>query len=207
MTDAPESKPLLRATALEVHGLAPVSLSLAAGECVALRGASGSGKTVLLRGLADLDPGAGQVFLEDRERNTFTGPQWRKQVRYLAAEPGWWADTPREHYSSPDGMGDIIEALGLTSAHLDRPLALLSTGERQRLALVRAIADAPPVLLLDEPTGALDGRAVGLAEDLLKRQLAGGTAILLVSHDDAQIERLAHRQLEINGGAVRGVAA
>lgn len=194
---------MLRIESLEVYGLEPVSFEVAAGECLAVQGPSGSGKTVLLRALADLDPVKGQVFLDGTERNALSGPQWRKHVRYAAAEPGWWGETPREHFTHHDGLEKLISSLGLQVAQLDQSIAQLSTGERQRMALARAMLDAPSVLLLDEPTGALDAKATVQAERVIKRQLKKGCTVILVSHDPAQVKRLAHRKLTIGGGKIR----
>ncbi len=194
---------MLRAELLEVYGLDPVSFEVAGGECLAVQGPSGSGKTVLLRALADLDPVAGRIFLDGAERNGFSGPEWRKRVRYAAAEPGWWGETPREHFSQGEGLDQLVTTLGLKTIQLDQGLSRLSTGERQRMALVRAMIDAPSVLLLDEPTGALDAKATAQAERVIARQLKKGRAVILVSHDPAQIRRLATRKLTISGGRAR----
>ncbi len=195
--------PLLRIESLQVHGLEPVSFELDGGECLAIQGPSGSGKTVLLRALADLDPAEGRIFLDGAERNALSGPEWRKRVRYAAAEPGWWGETPRAHFSSGEGLEKLIASLGLKSAQLDQSLAKLSTGERQRMALARTVIDAPSVLLLDEPTGALDAKATAQAERLIKQQLRGGHAVILVSHDPNQVKRLANRKLTLRGGKFR----
>jgi ABC-type proline/glycine betaine transport system ATPase subunit len=88
-----------------------------------------------------------------------------------------------------------LSALALDVAALTRPIAELSTGERQRLGLIRAVADEPTVLLLDEPTCALDPQTAALAEELIKFQMLAGRALMLVSHDAAQIARLAHARL------------
>lgn len=194
---------MLKLENVQVHGLEPVSFEVADGECLAVQGPSGSGKTVLLRAIADLDPVQGQVYLDSIERNTLSGPEWRKRVRYAAAEPGWWGETPREHFAQSEGLDKLVRALGLKVAQLDQSLAQLSTGERQRMALARAIYDAPSVLLLDEPTGALDAKATAQAERVIKRQLKNGHAVILVSHDPGQVRRLASRKLTIRGGKVR----
>src|SRR3954471_19572319 len=78
--------------------LKPASFALSMGECVAIRGPSGAGKTLLLRAVADLDPNAGSVILENRNRSTIPGPEWRRLVGYVPAEPGWWAETVGEHF-------------------------------------------------------------------------------------------------------------
>ncbi len=194
---------MLRIDSLQVYGLAPVSFEVAKGECVAVQGPSGSGKTVLLRALADLDPAKGQIFLDGTERNSMSGPAWRKQVRYAAAEPGWWGETPREHFAQGAGLDKLVNQLGLKSTQLDQSVTQLSTGERQRMALVRAVFDRPSVLLLDEPTGALDAKATKQAERLIRRQLKAGHVVIFVSHDPEQVKRLADRKLTIRGGKVR----
>lgn len=198
---------MLKVEALKVHGLEPVSFEVAEGECLAVQGPSGSGKTLLLRAIADLDPADGEISLDSRERAALTGPEWRRRVRYAAAEPGWWAQTPGQHFTGTGPPAELLTALGLDPAMLDKPLARLSTGERQRLALVRALADSPPVLLLDEPTGALDSAAAARVERLLKGELEAGRVILLVSHDRAQAARLADRRLVIGEGKARLEAA
>lgn len=194
---------MLKLEQLIVHGLEPVSLEIDAGECLAIQGDSGTGKTVLLRAIADLDLSQGHVMLDDAERASMSGPQWRSRVRYAAAEPGWWGEMPDEHFQDPKRAADSARTLGLDAAVMERPISQLSTGERQRLALVRALEGAPDVLLFDEPTGALDEKATAKVEKLLKGQLKEGRIILLVSHDPKQIKRLAHRKLTIRDGKVR----
>lgn len=194
---------MLKLEQLIVHGLEPISLEIGAGECLAVQGASGTGKTVLLRAIADLDPSQGQVLLDNAGRGSMSGPQWRSRVRYVAAEPGWWGERPDEHFQNPKRAADSALTLGLDAAVMDRPISQLSTGERQRLALIRAIEDAPDVLLFDEPTGALDAKATAKVEKLLKGQLKEGRIILLVSHDPKQIKRLARRKLTIRDGKAR----
>ncbi|WP_428298281.1 ATP-binding cassette domain-containing protein, partial [Hyphomicrobium sp.] len=114
-----------------------------------MEGPSGSGKTRILRAIADLDPVDGQIFLDGAERRETPAQAWRRAVRYVAAEPGWWADTPRATLADPGKsevrIARLVAAVGLGEEALDRPVSQLSTGERLRLALVRALADEPSV--------------------------------------------------------------
>lgn len=183
-------------------GLGPVSLRLAAGECVVVRGASGSGKTLLLRAIADLDPSSGRVSLGGAERSTMPGFVWRRRVGYVPAEPGWWADKAGEHFPSWQEALPMVRALMLADDVGDRAVIHLSTGERQRLALVRALMQEPEILLLDEPTAALDEASRDAVEAVLKARREAGMAMLWVTHDPEQARRVASRVVEISGGQV-----
>jgi ABC-type proline/glycine betaine transport system ATPase subunit len=114
-----------------------------------------------------------------------------------SAEPAWWGAKAREHFPATAKLDRLLSAVGLESVLLDRPISELSTGERQRLGLVRAIADEPRVLLLDEPTSALDAQAAALAEELIKFQILLGRIVILVSHDSQQLTRLANARLQL----------
>lgn len=202
---------MLRVERLAVPGLPSLSFEVGDGECMAIEGPSGIGKTRLLRAIADLDAAEGRVVLDGVERSEMPAWQWRRQVRFAAAEPGWWGDTPRASVLTPASDAarvlKLIANLGLDAGILDRPLTELSTGERQRLALVRALADQPRVVLLDEPTGALDSVSAALAEELIRYQALAGKTVILVSHDKLQIERLADLRLQLAAPALGEVAS
>lgn len=190
---------MLRVEKLKVGKLPALSFELPPGECLAVEGPSGAGKTRLLRAIADLDPAPGYVYLEAVERSEMSAPEWRRRVRYVAAEPGWWADTARAHIpvSAAARFERQAAALGLKSDVIARPIADLSTGERQRLALARALVDDAKVLLLDEPCAALDSANAALVEELIRYQLLSGRSVILVSHVEGQVERLAHSRLQL----------
>lgn len=170
----------------------PFELSLSGGTCAAITGPSGSGKSLFLRMIADLDPNEGEVWLNGRERASMSAPEWRKQTSYVSAESGWWADQVIEHFAAytRTEIATLSARLGVRADLLDSPVAQLSTGEKQRLSLVRALLRNPPVLLLDEPTGPLDEGSVAQVEALLHERMAAGTSILLVTHDPRQAERM-----------------
>ena len=203
----PTPAPLLEVSGLELPGLEPISFELARGECLAVRGASGSGKTLLLRALADLDARDGTVRLEGVERAGVPATRWRRRVAYASAEPGWWAEEVGDHFASWAAAADLVRALGLPADLEHQPVARLSTGERQRLALVRTLLTEPAVLLLDEPTSGLDPAATAAVEGLLSDRLRAGTAIVLVSHDEGQAKRMGRRVLHLANGRAEVVDA
>ncbi|QVQ28388.1 ABC transporter ATP-binding protein [Achromobacter deleyi] len=202
MQPSSDPRPLLRLRGLYSERLAPVSLDLAAGECAAIVGASGSGKSLLLRQVADLDPGHGEAELDGRRRSAMRGFEWRRHVVYCQAEAGWWDDHVGAHFTDRAAALAVMGRLGLAEARLDALVHELSTGERQRMGLVRALVQAPRVLLLDEPTAALDRAATDLVEQELLRVLAGGAAILLVTHSPEQAARLARRSWRMDQGSM-----
>ncbi|MDB5495805.1 MAG: transporter related, partial [Phenylobacterium sp.] len=77
----------------------PFDLALAPGACAAIAGHSGSGKSLFLRMVADLDPNTGEVGLDGVPRATLSAPDWRRTVPYVAAESGWWRDHVAEHFA------------------------------------------------------------------------------------------------------------
>ena len=161
------------------------------------------GKTLLLRAIADLDPNQGLVSLEGRDRSTIPAPEWRRLVGYVPAEPGWWAETVGEHFGEWAAAAAVLTNLGFPEETKSWPISRLSTGERLRLALVRALIIRPKVLLLDEPTAALDAASVAAVEAVIASRIRGGLAVLWVTHDAGQARRIARRQLAVEAGRVR----
>jgi len=189
--------------------LSEVSLAVAAGETVALVGESGSGKTTLLRMFNRMaEPTAGTVRVEGlpvaetdpfalRRRIGYVPqdggllPHWRveRNVELVPRLLGWDAARRRER------AREMLELVGLSAAvHAGRYPAELSGGQRQRVAFARALAADPPILLLDEPFGALDT----LTRHELHRQFLDLRArlpktMVLVTHDLGEAFRLADR--------------
>ena len=190
---------------LQTALIGPVDLCLAEGQITVLSGASGAGKSLLLRAIADLDPSTGEVVLEGTRRESIPAPLWRQRVGFVPAESGWWAPIVGAHFRPAPDPGPHLAALGLADA-LGWEVARLSSGERQRLALVRALQLGPSVLLLDEPTSALDPDSVEAAEQLIRAQAGRGVAVLLVSHDAEQRARLGDAFYTIVAGKVERAA-
>ena len=189
----------LRIEDLRTRGVHASALQIDSGDCVALHGPSGSGKSLLLRAIADLDESSGEVWLDDHPRSGFSGPDWRHRVMYLAAESHWWGSRVGEHAS--DWRPADLEALGFDADVLEFDVQRLSSGERQRLALARALAYAPSVLLLDEPSANLDTPNTDRLERLVADwRASSGGSVLWVSHDPRQRTRVASRQYQMLAG-------
>lgn len=196
-----KSPPLLQIKQLSRTTFAPVTLDIAAGECVCLYGPSGAGKSQLLRAIAELDPSEGELRLDGVPSTDLSPSEWRKQVGLLPPESSWWHDTPAAHFHN--GMPVPLAELGLDESMLEQPVTRLSSGEKQRLALLRLLANRPRVLLLDEPTANLDPDNTHRVEaviDAYRRQ--HGAAVLWVSHDRAQTTRVADRCLRFDKGNI-----
>jgi ABC-type iron transport system FetAB ATPase subunit len=176
--------------------LDPFDLELAPGECITLSGPSGSGKSRLLRAIADLDPHGGKAWCDDSEQQALSGPAWRRRVALLPAESAWWSERVSDHFQQLDRA--TLGLLKLPSDSGGWQVNRLSSGERQRLALLRLLSIEPEVLLLDEPTANLDPTNIERVEGLIERwRRDHQTALLWVSHDPAQRRRVSERSLRI----------
>ena len=184
----------LRVVKLSNEFLQPISLSVPSGKCLCLSGPSGVGKTVLLRAIADLDPSHGKVFLGNLEHMSVDGPTWRRNVGLLPAESHWWRERVGAHFA--EAQIAEVEQLGFDAKVLDRRIVGLSTGERQRLALLRLLSQRPKALLLDEPTASLDPKNARRVEKLIAAYRSKHKIpVLWVSHDPRQIKRVSEHHL------------
>ncbi|APX94094.1 ABC transporter [Halomonas sp. 1513] len=194
--------PLLRLDAIAIGHLHAVSLEIAAGDIVCLSGPSGSGKTRLLRAIADLEPHGGEAWLGKVARRDWRGSDWRQRVMLIPADSQWWYERVGEHFPDPRcaTLKADLQQLGFAAETLDWDVARLSSGEKQRLGLLRAIAHRPKVLLLDEPTANLDADNITRCEAWLRQRIRDTPlAALWVAHDMQQIARVATRHLHIAG--------
>lgn len=193
-----------------ITGLEPVSLVLKPGECIGLSGESGSGKTRLLRALADMDEHSGGLQLEAALCEAAGAHVWRKQVALLPAESQWWRDSVGEHFCiSHDNAGSdcldqqAIERLGFSKDVMNWQVSRCSSGEKQRLSLLRLLVNRPRVLLLDEPTANLDPEKLKCVEQLIADYIAHEKACCIwVSHSEEQLQRVATRRFTITGGVL-----
>ena len=177
--------------------LPTVSFNAETGTCICIHGESGTGKTLLLRAIADLDPNQGKVTLDSKLREDFAANEWRRLVTYLPAESHWWSDNVMDHFPA-----DAVDfsLLGLPEEIGSWQVSHLSSGEKQRLALLRSLHHEPQVLLLDEVTANLDDENTRRVEQLISSKLHEGLTVIWVSHDPRQRERMANKSYLIQDG-------
>jgi len=194
--------PDLEVTELCFQDRGPYSFQVKGGECIGLEGASGAGKSRLLRAVADLDPRTGHLVLGGVDADTVSAPQWRRMIGLLPAESGWWLDLVGDHFHDFATLDpEMLADLGFEPSVQDWQVSRLSTGERQRMAILRLLVNRPSCLLLDEPTASLDPRAVEKVEELLCAYGDENQApIIWISHDSEQLNRVSRRRLRMEKG-------
>lgn len=198
---------MLQLLGLKRLHVGPVHFDLEAGACIAIEGRSGAGKSILLRMIADLDPHEGDAALAGQACSRTPAPAWRRSVTYVAADSGWWFDRVDAHFAVDADLARLFPRVGLPAETAQWPVARLSTGERQRVALLRALQPANRVLLLDEPTSGLDPDSTQKVEALLRERLAQGTGIVMVTHDPEQPARMGARRFVMQEGQLREASA
>jgi thiamine transport system ATP-binding protein len=190
-----------------------VTLSLGAGEVLAVLGASGAGKSTLLRAIAGLEPATGTMAWEGRDLAGV--PAYQRGFALMFQDGQLFAhlsvarnvDYPLRLRRMPRAerearVAELLTLVGL-EGHGARLPATLSGGERQRVALARALAAAPRLLLLDEPLSALDAELrVRLAADLRRILSTTGTTAILVTHDQDEAFAVADRIAVMRDGRI-----
>ena len=203
-----------------VRALREVDLAVGAGEFVAVMGPSGCGKSTLLNLVAGLEtPSDGEIFLAGESLSGKDESELahlrRRHVGFVfqffnlledssalenIALAAVIAGAPRRRAELR--ARQLLDLLGLPDKAADLP-GVLSGGQRQRLAIARALANEPTLLLADEPTGALDSAGGLEVLELFRRLHAGGQAILLVTHD-SRVAGAAERIVQMQDGRIIG---
>jgi osmoprotectant transport system ATP-binding protein len=196
--------------------LADLNFAIAAGEFLVLLGRSGSGKTTTMKLINRLiTPTQGQVLVQGRPTTEWNSIQLRRQIGYVIQETGLFP-----HYTVEQNIGlvptlqrwnpkqvkarahELLDLVGLEPGKFaDRYPRQLSGGQRQRVGVARALAADPPIMLMDEPFGALDPiTRVELQQELRQLQRTLGKTIVFVTHDLQEAFTLASRIGLMDGG-------
>jgi putative ABC transport system ATP-binding protein len=190
--------------------LQPANLHLKAGDHVVVMGASGSGKSILMRSLAFLDTlDGGELRYRGNRIACHDIPAYRSHVAYVAQRPALFPGSVEDNLRLPFALKQhcqkrfdrravvaLLDAVRQSAGFLEKAARDLSGGEAQILNLLRLLQFDPTILLLDEPTSALDVAATAMVEALVKRwaeQKPGVSATLWVTHDEAQSRRVGNR--------------
>jgi energy-coupling factor transport system ATP-binding protein len=191
-----------------------MSLTIAAGEFIAIVGQNGSGKTTLAKmSVGLLAPDSGKVLLEGRDRTTLRPAETAHEIGYVFQNPDHqiFADTVEAEVKfGPRNFGlddreiesrcaEVLEAVGLENERDTDPF-LLGKGQRQRLAVASVLALRPRLLILDEPTTGLDYREQRKMMKLVSDLNAGGVAILMITHTPWLVAEYARRAILMRAG-------
>ena len=203
----------------EQISLQPISLTIEAGQFVTILGTSGSGKTTLLKLLNRLiEPSTGEIRLQGQSTKTIPAPMLRRQMGYVIQQAGLFP-----HMTIAQNISAVPQILGWSTSRTaarveellnlvelppeefkDRYPAQLSGGQQQRVGLARALAGDPPILLMDEPFGAIDAiTRLNLQGELLRIQQKLRKTIVFVTHDIAEALKLGDKVLAMHAGQMQ----
>lgn len=199
--------------------LRDVTLQLHGGDRLAVVGPTGSGKTLLLRAIAQLDKAEeGEVLWHGRMVASQDVPTFRSRIVYLHQRPALFDGSIEDNLRRPFTLAvhrerkydqgrieTLLKSLGRDLSFLSKKPGDLSGGEAQIVALLRAVQIDPEVLLLDEPTAALDATATEAVETLVESWLSSAAesrSLIWISHDMVQTKRIANRTLVMNRGQI-----
>ena len=190
--------------------LRAVTLDIPDDGITVLLGPSGAGKSTLLRLCNRLEvPTAGTVRFRGRDLAALDPLDLRRRVGMVFQRPVLFAGSVRDNLAEADGgVSDrrfeaALDRAALDGSFLERPAAELSGGEAQRVCLARALIAGPEAVLMDEPTSSLDGAAAARLERLGRQLADNGTPVVWVTHDLAQMNRIADRVAILLDGALR----
>ena len=189
--------------------IAGVDLDVEPGRITVLTGPSGSGKTTLLRLCNRLDvPTSGRLVFNGDDVASLDPLALRRRVGMVFQRPTLFGGTVRDNLAvalpgaTEETMRNVLERVGVAAALLSAAGDTLSGGEAQRVCLARTLLTEPEVLLMDEPTSSLDAGATSVLEDLTAELVEGGLSVLWVSHDLAQVRRIACDRIVLMDGRI-----
>jgi len=187
-----------------------IDMTVNQGETFVILGPTGSGKSTLLRMLNRLEvPDSGEVFFDGKDAEEYDILELRKKIGMVFQTPALFEGRVEDDIlfgqrlqgtTDPALPAQLAAVVGLPDRLLNRMTRELSAGEKQKVAVARALANQPEILLMDEPTSALDPSSRLLIEKFMKNIPDSGPTVVLVTHDVEQAKRLANRVLVLIDG-------
>jgi ABC-type multidrug transport system ATPase subunit len=183
--------------------IGPLDIRVARGEIVALVGSNGSGKTTFIRLALGIDrPSFGDCSIWGARVSPLVPPT---DVGYVPDKAAFWdwmsaADNLRLFARDRSDVSAVLDRVGLADV-AGRPVRTFSRGMRQRLSIGRALIGSPALLVMDEPTIALDDEAVRLLGEIIEEWRSRGRSALIASHDEAFVRAIHARVIRIDGAA------
>jgi cell division transport system ATP-binding protein len=207
----------------DITALEDISLTVDKGQMVFLTGMSGAGKTTLLKLICGMEaPSNGYIEVAGKNLSKLRDreiPALRQQIgmayqdfkllpdRTVAQNIAMAMEvTYKKSSAIKERIKELLLRLKLENKH-DMQVAKLSRGEQQRVAIARAVANSPPLVLADEPTGNLDSASTDLVMNLLDESNAAGTTVILATHDKAIFRHTSHPVLELKQGLLADAVA
>ncbi|MBC6118254.1 ABC transporter ATP-binding protein [Listeria innocua] len=190
--------------------LTNINYSFEPGKIYGVFGKNGSGKTMLLRSLAGLIiPTSGKIFIDDKElhQDISFPPSMGIIIENMELLPQFDARTNLKilskikNIASDEDINNAIDRAGL-SPHIDKKVKKYSLGMKQRLNIAQAIFEKPAVILLDEPTNAIDDQGIELINQLLLEEKKRGATIIIASHHKEDIKPLCDISIRMNQGKI-----
>ncbi|OKY74504.1 MAG: cell division ATP-binding protein FtsE [Desulfobulbaceae bacterium DB1] len=203
----------------DVVALRNVSLSARKGELVFLTGPSGSGKTTLLKLLCRIEtPTRGLIEIGGKDLSSLKPNDIQQLRQRIGVAYQDFRLLPRQSvfdniampmevcFTNPkeirERVMELLAKLALTEKQ-NKPAGKISRGEQQRVAIARAAANAPPLILADEPTGNLDAVTTGLVMNLFNELNQRGSTIIIATHDESIYRETSHRKFELRQGEMQ----
>jgi len=191
-----------------------ISLKVEEGDFISIMGASGSGKSTMLKLCSHLiSPTSGKILYREKDMISYDPILLRREISYCVQSGGLFGRTVEDNLAFPyEARGltmdrvavlSMLAKFGLEADVLNEENKNLSGGEKQRVALVRTLLLKPEVVLLDEVTSALDLENTRIVEQIIRELSASGTTILWITHNPEQSIRLANKLLTVENGQIK----
>lgn len=183
-----------------------ISCTIPMNKITVILGPSGGGKTTLLKAIVRLVPHQGEIYFQDKLIDNLRVDLYRKKVAYVSQVPHMFPGTVEDNikWANPcAAINLLLEQVGLDSSFISKNCNSLSHGEKQRVQLARSLAILPKILLLDEPSSALDAISREGLELLVKSIVSENyISVVMVTHDISQAKAIADYIILINEGKV-----